>query len=663
MKKLFTPIILLIAICFHATAQEKSQKEMQGDKFAFRYSYDKAIESYNQAKMLTVEGQRHLAEAYRKLDKNAESELIYEKLIIQSDGVLPVDFFNYAMVLKSNGRYQQSAVWMEKFVQLKPEDLRAKSFAENKTEVSSLQKDDGKYRVKHLDVNTDAEDFGTSYYKNQIVFTSSRTKNGMIKRNYNWTGQPFWDLYVSDVDSGQLTNTQNFNKKINRRFHDGPASFGSNGTVMAFSRNNYKDHTKDKVVEIQIWFCVNENTFWSQPSPFAFNNSEYSVGQPCLSTDGNTMYFTSDMPGGYGGADIYKTTKNNTGEWGKPENLGSDINTEGDEMFPFFQESNQVLFFASNGRFGLGGLDIFIAEYSIDHFGKIYNAGSPLNSQYDDFALIVDDKMAKGYFSSNRVGGSGNDDIYGVDFLKAVTINKKISGITKNSVGFPIENTFITLLNDSGKVLDTLTTKKDAAFSFMVKKDNNYVLKATNINYLNGDTIANTFGNEVVVTADIIMYKKAEFASVTATAPAPVEAKKAIAEKLKVGADLAKVLAFSPNMIYFDYGKSAIRPDAIEDLNNIVKIMNEHPTMIVELGSHTDCRSSFEFNQKLSDRRARNSALYIQKRITNPTRISGKGYGKTKLINRCECELKVLSDCTEAEHQKNRRTEFIIVKE
>lgn len=681
MKKLFTPIILLIAICLHATAQEKSHKEMQGDKFAFRYSYEKAIESYNQAKMLTIEGQRHLAEAYRKLDKNAESELVYEKLIIQSDGVLPVDYFNYAMVLKSNGRYQQSAVWMEKFVQLKPEDLRAKSFAENKTDVSNLQKDDGKYRVKHLDINTDAEDFGTSYYKNQVVFTSSRTKSGMIKRNYNWTGQPFWDLYVSDVDSGQLSKPQKFNKKTNRRFHDGPASFGSNGTVMAFSRNNYSDHTNDKVVEIQIWFCVNENSFWSQPSPFAFNNSEYSVGQPCLSNDGNTMYFTSDMPGGYGGADIYKTTKNNAGEWGKPENLGSDINSESDEMFPFFQENNQVLFFASNGRFGLGGLDIFIAEYDINHFGKIYNAGSPLNSQYDDFAIIVDDKMAKGYFSSNRVGGSGSDDIYGVDLLKTVTINKKISGIAKNSVGFPIENTFITLLNDSGMVLDTVTTQKDAAFSFMVKKDNNYLLKATNKDYLNGDTIANTFGKEVVVTADIIMYKKAEYATSNVIAPVPVketatktisktesktESKvdtKTVTEKIKVGANLAKILAFDPNTIYFDYGKAAIRPDAIDDLNNIVKIMNEHPTMVVELGSHTDCRSSFTFNQKLSEQRARASTLYIQKRITNPTRISGKGYGKTKLINRCECEFKVQSDCTEAEHQKNRRTEFIIVKE
>ena len=437
MKKLFIPIILLIAICIDATAQEKSHKEMQGDKFDFRYLYVKAIESYNASKTLTVEGQRHLAEAYRKLDQNSESELVYEKLIKQSDGVLPVDFFNYAMILKSNGKYQQSAVWMEKFVQLKPEDLRARSFAENKNDVRNLEKDDGKYRVKHFDVNTDAEDFGTSYYKNQIVFTSSRTKNGMIKRNYNWTGQPFWDLYVADVDSGQLTNPQNFSKKINRRFHDGPASFSNDGTFMAFSRNNYRDHSNDKVVEIQIWFSINAYLKWSKPTPFAFNNSEYSVGQPCLTQDGKTMYFTSDMPGGYGGTDIYKTTRNDKDEWTQPVNVGSEINTEGDEMFPFYEDSNEVLFFASNGRFGLGGLDIFIAEIDGDHFGKVYNAGSPLNSQYDDFAVVVNDKMTTGYFSSNRIGGNGEDDIYSVDFLKALTVNKKISGIAKNSIGFP----------------------------------------------------------------------------------------------------------------------------------------------------------------------------------------------------------------------------------
>ena len=187
----------------------------------------------------------------------------------------------------------------------------------------------------------------------------------------------------------------------------------------------------------------------------------------------------------------------------------------------------------------------------------------------------------------------------------------------------------------------------------MVKKDKNFELTGTNKDYLKGDTIANTFGKEIVVIADIVMIKKAD--SVVAVA--------IVAEKIKVGANLAKVLAFDPSNIYFDYGKSNIRPDAVGDLDKIVKIMNEHPTMIVELGSHTDCRSSFEFNQRLSERRAKSSADYIKKRITNPKRISGKGYGKTKLVNRCECEFKVLSDCSEAEHQRNRRTEFIIIKE
>jgi len=653
MKKLYLPIMLLTAMCLTATAQEKSHKEKKGDKLSFSYSYTDAIKKYSKVKHLSIDGQRQLAEAYHNLNQNSEAEIVYDSMMVQKNVLLPEDYYNYAMVLKSNGKYQQSAVRMETFVVLKPEDLRAKSFAENKTDLINLQQDDGKYKVKHLDINTADDDFGTSYYNNQIVFSSSRATPKMIVRKYNWTGKPFWDMYVADVDSGQLTNPQNFSKKLNGHLHDGPASFSNDGTVMAFSRNNYNDHSKDKVVELQIWFSTNADLKWSKPTPFTFNNSEYSVSQPCLTKDGKTMYFTSDMPGGFGGADIYKTTKNEKGEWTQPLNLGRDINTEGDEMFPFIEETNQILFFASNGRFGLGGLDIFIAEINGDHYGKVYNAGSPLNSQYDDFAVIVNDKMTVGYFSSNRVGGSGDDDIYGVSFIKTLTVNKKITGIAKNSVGFPIAKTFVTLLDDKGGIIDTITTKDDAAFSFMVKKDKNFKLSGTNKDYLKGDTIANTFGKEIVVIADIVMIKKADSAIVV-----PI-----VAEKIKVGANLAKVLAFDPNTIYFDYGKWNIRPDAVADLDNIVKIMNEHPTMIVELGSHTDCRSSFEFNQRLSERRAKSSADYIKKRITNPKRISGKGYGETKLINRCECELKVLSDCTEAEHQKNRRTEFIIVKE
>jgi len=438
MKKLFIPAIIFIGIGINANAQEKfradkdpasftpennvvvkSNKELKGDKQSFSYSFDKAINKYNRSKQLSLEGQRRLAESYHHMSLNVESEEVYSKLININGAVLPEDYYNYAMVLKINGKYGEATKWMDKFSTLRPGDLRAKDYEANKDKFANMIKDEGKYKIEHLNVNSDADDFGVSYYKDKVVFASTKTRAKMIVRNYNWTGKPFWDMYVSDVDGNQLKTPKNFSKRLNGKLHDGPASFSKDGTFMAFTRNDYDTKRKDKVVELQIFFSTCQDGKWSTPVPFIFNNKEYSVGQPCLTTDGNTMYFTSDMPGGYGGADIYRTSKNkNTGEWGKPENLGANVNTEGDEMFPFYAESNKDLFFSSTGRFGLGGLDVFICPVDGAGFGTAYNAGSPLNSQYDDFAVVVNDNVSKGYFSSNRVGGDGGDDIYSFDILK-----------------------------------------------------------------------------------------------------------------------------------------------------------------------------------------------------------------------------------------------------
>jgi outer membrane protein OmpA-like peptidoglycan-associated protein len=258
-------------------------------------------------------------------------------------------------------------------------------------------------------------DFGPAYYKDKVVFASTRRKSGMIVRNYNWTGQPFWDMYVTDTNGVQLQNMKSFNKGMNGKLHDGPASFSKDGNAIAFTRNNYKDKTKDKVVELQIFLSNYADGKWSKPASFSHNSPEYSVGQPCLSADGKTMYFTSDKAGGYGGADLYRTSRDINGKWGLAENLGDKINTEGDEMFPFFHESKGILYFSSNGRFGLGGLDIFTSNYNGTGFEPAVNAGYPLNSQFNDYGIIANDPMNRGYFTSDR---NGDDDIYSTEIHK-----------------------------------------------------------------------------------------------------------------------------------------------------------------------------------------------------------------------------------------------------
>ena len=481
MKKILFTFTLLLAFTINSNAQ-KSPKETKGDQFYEQYSFDKAIESYEATKDLSVEGQRKLAESYRHLDKNIEAQSTYSKFINYQGVTSAEDFYNYAMVLKANGNYDQVAPWMDKFKELKPNDLRAKNYADNNSQLTNLQKDQGKYKVTHLDINTDAEDFGPSYYKNKIVFASSReTTPNIIKKEYNWNRKPFLDIYVADMEGDQLKNPQIFSDVLNGKMHEGPASFSNDGSFMAFTRNNYADASKDGVVKLQIYFSTLKDGKWTAPEAFSLNNREFSVGHPCLSSDGNTMYFVSDMSGGFGGADIYRISKDNKGVWGKPENLGSKINTEGDEMFPFFEENSGALFFSSNGHLGLGGLDNFGCFIDGDHFGKVYNFGYPINTQYDDFALIINDKFAKGYFSSNRSGGAGDDDIYSFEILKGAIdeLGKRLKGVTKDNEGNLLSNTFVQLIDNNDIVIDTLTTKSDGVFYFFVQSDIEYKLTGT----------------------------------------------------------------------------------------------------------------------------------------------------------------------------------------
>lgn len=466
MNKLLIPFIVFIGISMSIFAQEKSRSEVKGDKYYTNYTFDKAIYSYTHTKNLSTEGVRRLAASYYNIDLIAKSEATYSKLLSSNGGLTPEDYFNYSMVLKANGKYYESDMWMKHFAEQKPYDLRTLDYQMYRTELKNLLHDNGNYTITSLKVNTKALDFGPSYFQDKVVFSSTREGIKLISRRYNWTGKPFWDMYVSEKDGVQLKKPKVFDKGLNGKLHDGPASFAKNGTMIAFTRNHYKDKSKDNVVELQIYFSNLLNGKWSEPVAFPLNNESYSVGHPCLSADGNTMYFASDMPGGFGKADLYRITRNDNGSWGQAVNLGNKINTEGDEMYPYYKEEARILFFSSNGRYGLGGLDIFIYALNYSGFGLVYNAGAPLNTQYDDFAVIADDKVVNGYFTSNRRDGKGGDDLYSVTFngvpkvllpepevAFSVYAPKNIPTERRFRETFPIRN-FIFFDNDPAKISD-----------------------------------------------------------------------------------------------------------------------------------------------------------------------------------------------------------------
>lgn len=448
MKKLIIPIILIFGLCMNMSAQDKSRKEKRGDKQFYIYSFDKAIKIYTHVKQLSVAGQRKLAESYHNIGNNKTAEIIYAELMSNSGALIAEDYYNYAMVLKMNGNYIESDKWMITFSQMKPDDLRAKDYLAQRHLYTELLNGNGTFKVSYLNFNTKAQDFGATYYQDKLVFVSSRTREALIVRRDNWTGNPFLDMYVADIKDGQLDHIKQFDRKLNRRRHDGPASFSNNYNEMAFTRNDYKSKCREKVVNLELFFSNYSNEKWSKPEAFYLNSKKYSVGHPCLLSDGSKMYFASNMPGGFGGVDIYRIAKDEKGVWGNPENLGALINTEGDELFPFYEETNNILFFASDGRFGLGGLDIFYCNASNTSFGAPINAGSPLNSQFNDFAAITDSKLTSGYFSSDR---EGTDDMYSMDILKSIifvnpdvifTVNspENIANVRSVRETFPIRN-------------------------------------------------------------------------------------------------------------------------------------------------------------------------------------------------------------------------------
>jgi len=647
-KKILVSMILIIGITFQTFAADKSSREERGDKYFFVYSFEKAIDSYKNSKELTVDGQRRLAECYQNLNKSVEAEIEYSKLLNLPGGNLPDDYMNYIMILKANDKKSEAKTWLEKFSAKYPMDLRAIDYEKNKNLFDQMSIDTGKYKVSHLDVNSKAQDFSPAFYKSSIVFTSSRT-NKFFARDYNYNDQPFLDIYISEKDGKQLKDPSIFDKSLNGKMHDGPASFNKEGTMMAFTKNNYDTKRNDKIVNLQLFFSELKDGNWTEEVPFSLNNMNYSVGHPSLSPDGNTMYFASDMPGGFGGADIYKVEKSG-GTWGKPENLGNKVNTEGNELFPFYESTNEVLFFASNGRYGLGGLDIFFCSIDGDNTSDSRNAGAPANTKFDDFGVVTDDKLTTGYFSSNRSGGSGDDDIYSLDILKDMGIPKKVKGIAKDILGNAIPVTFITLRDDKAKTLDTLTTGEDGSYLFFVDSDENFTLEGEKDKFEDGETGFNSYGTTYVIIADVVLLMEKEVVVLDVIDATDNE----------IGADLGKIAALKP--FYFDFDKSEIRADAEIELNKIVKVMNENTTMVIELSSYSDCRATKSYNKILSDSRAKASVDYIKKRITDPSRITGKGYDESKPVNGCSCADGVVSDCTEAEHQANRRTEFIIIK-
>ena len=506
-----------------------------------------------------------------------------------------------------------------------------------------------RYSIKDLDINNEYSNFGTSYYgQDKIIYASPRKGSKLIKNVWKENDQPFLDLYIGDVsEDGEITNVSKLNKDVNSRYHEADVVYTNDLQTVYFTRDNYYkgkvNKDKEGMVNLAMFKAdVVAPGEWKNIEPMPFNNPDYSVGHPALSPDNKTLYFVSDIPGGFGKTDIFKVSINDDGTYGSPVNLGSKINTAGREMFPFMANNN-ILYYSSDKPGGMGNLDIYAAK--LDGRSEPINLGAPINSFNDDFAFLKKPGDDHGYFSSNRSSGKGDDDIY--YFKELVPLKMPCTQIAEGVVrdkktGRRVPGALVILYDEAGKELDVQIVKEDAKFSFDVDCESNYKVVGSKENYTeDSKQFTSNADLELGIDLDLTIDKGAkEEALVT-----------------KIEYDQCQEALDNIDNIYFDLDKSYIRPDAASELDKVVKIMKRCPNIKIEASSHTDSRASKKYNEALSQRRAQSTVDYIVNvGGISPDRIHAVGYGETRLRNRCSDGVK----CSEAEHQVNRRTQFDI---
>jgi outer membrane protein OmpA-like peptidoglycan-associated protein len=477
----------------------------------------------------------------------------------------------------------------------------------------------------------------------KVVFSSARDTGNFSKRIHTWTGQYFTNLYDSPIsEDGSLGAVGKFGKNLNTKFHEDTPAFTKDGKTVYFTRNNFLDkrgYDAGKVTLLKIYKAtVDKDGQWSNITPLPFNSDSYQTAHPALSPDEKTLYFASDMPGTHGQSDIFRVKLNEDGSFGNVENLGDSINTAGRETYPFISDDNE-LYFASDGQPGIGGLDIFITRLPKDgslNFKDVLNVGEEANSPKDDFAFIINFKTKKGFLSSNRDGGQGSDDIYKFVETRPIWCDQILYGvITDEDTKVVLPNTKLILFDEKFNQLKETTSDAEGKYEFTeVECGKKYFVRASHEDYTTKE-VSTIIGKDSGKTELNIELK-------TSTC------------KVKIGDDLAN--CFKINIIYFDLDKWNIRPDAAVDLAKLLDVLNQNPSMKINIRSHTDSRASFSYNDKLSKRRAKSTKDWLIKNGIAADRLTSEGLGETELVNKCADGV----PCTEAEHQLNRRSEFII---
>jgi outer membrane protein OmpA-like peptidoglycan-associated protein/tetratricopeptide (TPR) repeat protein len=590
---------------------------------------------------------RRLADCYRNIGRTEEVEK-WLTTLMQMNEQTPDDIFYYSQALKANGKYDESDKALKEYATMRPEDGRINLEQSLLDYIDFLLKDSVRYQIEMLPFNTKGSDWGPAVYENKLVFVSTGDPDESRDIKYNWDNLPFLDLYSVDIDEyGNYSKADIFAKNLMTSYHEGPVTFDVKNKRMYFNSNRTTKATGNKGEEnnLQIFYADFENGLWQFKGEFKYNDKRYNMRHPSLNATGDVLFFASDMPGGKGGNDIYWCRLEN-GEWGQPVNL-EEINTEGEEVFPFIAPDG-VLYFSSNGLGGMGGLDIYMALPDRGVYKSVENLGYPVNSAKDDFGIWLDDIGMSGYFSSNRPGGKGFDDIYKVEILY---IPVQIRGTVRDRINmFEVPGARIALLDENMDTVSVTYSKEDGEFIFAGYKQRNYRLSVTKEDYMPAEKDISTYNKLPNEKIEVEMFIEMNFDLLED--PDQLEP---LSMEMVNGSELQIIQI---EHINYGFDSDKILPEAAFILDKVVNMVKQYTDLEIRVESHTDSKGSDEYNLKLSKQRASSAFNYLVSKGINPLKIEYSGFGETQLLNQCGNNV----ECSEEEHAINRRSIIKIVR-
>ena len=704
-KTIFVAILLVLAL--QVNAQDQDLK--RANRYFDRAYYSEAIPLYETVveDNRSIEVVRNLADSYYYTNNFNEAQKWLRYLLKTYDnGVEDSYRFKYIQTLKAAGDYEEARL-VENDVYSRANNTGGiEQLSKYRNELDNVSAIGNRFEIENLLINTNFSEFGAVRYKNNLVY-SGIAKAGVFDKVYKWNNEFYLDLLSVSLDSLDKKDivAGSFSDELSTALHESNAIFTKDGKTVYFTRNNSKNGKKerndDKIATVHIFSAEWVGNQWANITSLPFNNDNYSTEHPALSTDEKTLYFASDMPGTLGSFDIFSVNING-GLFDTPQNLGPAINTLQKEQFPFIADDGK-LYFASNGHYGYGSLDVFVSQIKNGVFSKPENVGLPVNSGHDDFALYINPATKEGWFASNRPGGKGGDDIYGLKETKPLIIEdcrQTIAGtVTDIDTNLPLSNALVTLQLEGETTVTTFETTADGAFSFAVNCKKEYTVKASKTAYTKASKCIKTsdqrykemnaslaLKSEETIRKEealALAQKKAdlekqqkqqkidlenqqkqqkkdnELAAKLEKERAVQRKKEKVVQLLAAEKDVVKDkerLLIKTEPIYFDYNLWYIRKESKPVLNRVIEIMKKYPDMVVEIGSHTDARGNNRYNLDLSSKRAASTRTYFIEQGIPAKRILSKGYGETVQMVNCVPE----DSCNEEQHELNRRSEFVI---